>query len=29
MKKLMDNCSQNIKRDISNNQNTFSTDDKS
>lgn len=25
----MDNCRQNINRDISNNQNTFSTDDKS
>ena len=25
----MDNCRQNINRDINNNQNTFSTDDKS
>ena len=25
----MDNCPQNINRDISNNQNSFSTDDKS
>lgn len=25
----MDNCRENINRDISNNQNTFSTDDKS
>ena len=29
IKKLMDNCRQNINRDISNNQNSFSIDDKS
>ena len=27
IEKLMDNCRQNINRDISNNQNPFSTDD--
>ena len=29
IKKLMENCRQNINHDISNNQNPFSTDDKS